>query len=105
MLPHKLQRHALVIEKSHPESSTLLCFDMLESSKDLLSRRQPDLAAVVTRQSQSQPFCPRVGIPRLDLVECLNQPDCGVTSLGESKLLSDADSRATIERQILPRRP
>ena len=50
----------------------------------------------------THPFCIFAVVPVLQSCEGLQDPNGGVTSLGQRKLLADADSRSSIEREEVP---
>ena len=57
---------------------------------------------ILRRQRQMQTFLPWSRIPAFEHREFLDKPRGDISCLCECVLLSDADSRAAVEREVLP---
>lgn len=54
----------------------------------------------MNRAGQGQPLLPRLVVATRDILELLHQSDSGVARFRKRELLTEADSRSAIERQV-----
>jgi len=69
-----------------------------------LRRCQPNLRPALRAKRQSNTLPPRAGLATLQRLKLLAQPTCHIRRLSKRILLSETDSRSSIEGQVLPPR-